>query len=125
MKTTYGKLNDGTWGLRCEGGVPGVGTSVVVTKKDGSTKSEVVGSILWQGTTKSGNPGALCTIADAPGASRREPLSVDGRPAIRGQHWSQRGHGPEVRLCAGGCGRRVSPRCAECYSCSRESLEAM
>lgn len=53
------------------------------------------------------------------------PLSLDGRPAKIGQHWSQRGHGPAVRLCAGGCGRRVGPRYAECYSCNQESLDAM
>lgn len=58
-------------------------------------------------------------------ASRPEPLSLDGQPAIRAQHWSQHGHGPAVRLCAGGCGRRVGPRYAECYSCHQESLEAM
>ena len=121
MNATYGKLDDGTWGLRVEGGVPGIGASITVTKKDGSQKTEVVGSILWQGTTRSGKPGALCTIAGA----RKEPLSVDGRPALRGQHWSQRGHGPEVRLCAGGCGRRVSGKYAECFSCHRESVEAM
>ena len=58
-------------------------------------------------------------------ASKSEPLSLDGSPAIRAQHWSQRGHGPAVRLCAGGCGRRVGPRYAECYSCHQESIEAM
>lgn len=121
MKTTYGRLDDGTWGLRVEGAVPEVGASLTVTKKDGSTKTEVVGAILWQGTTRSGNPGALCKIA----GERKEPLSVDGRPAIRSRHFSQRGHGPEVRLCAGGCGRRVKPGFAECYSCHRESLDAM
>jgi len=55
----------------------------------------------------------------------REPLSIDGQPAIRAQHWSQRGHGPAVRLCAGGCGRHVGPRYAECYSCHQESIDAM
>lgn len=121
MNATYGKLDDGTWGLRVESGVPGIGGEVSVTKKDGTVKTEVVGSILWQGITRSGKRGALCTIA---GASK-EPLSVDGRPAIRGQHWSQRGHGPEVRFCASGCGRRVSGKFAECFSCHRESVEAM
>ncbi len=53
------------------------------------------------------------------------PLSVDGEPAKLGQHWSSRGRGPVVRLCAGGCGRRVGPRYAECYSCHQESIEAM
>lgn len=59
------------------------------------------------------------------GAPRSEPVSINGVTALRGRHWSQRGRGPEVRLCAGGCGRRVGPRYAECYSCHRESLDAM
>lgn len=67
---------------------------------------------------------AQALVAGAP-RSAREPVSVSGETAIRGQHWSQRGHGPAVRLCAGGCGRRVSPRYAECYGCHRESLDAM
>lgn len=119
---TYGKLKDGTWGLRVEGTSVSAGASVVVRKKDGSTKTEVVASIVWQGTTRSGQPGMLCTIERV---ERPEPLSVDGSPAIRGQHWSTRGHGPTERLCAGGCGRRVSARYAECYSCHKESIDAM
>ena len=67
---------------------------------------------------------ASCGAAPA-AATTREPLSVDGSPAIRGQHWSQRGRGPAVRLCAGGCGRHVGPRYAECYSCHQESIDAM
>lgn len=119
MNANYGKLNDGTWGLRVEGAVPATGDVVTVTKRDGTTKQETVGSILWQGTTRSGKPGALCTIGGR--AQRPEPLSVDGSRAIWGRHWSQRGWGPEVRLCASGCGRRVSPKYAECYSCHREA----
>ena len=51
--------------------------------------------------------------------------TVDGQRADLGQHWSSRGRGPVVRLCAGGCGRRVSAKYGECYSCHRESVEAM
>lgn len=65
-----------------------------------------------------------CAGKSAP-VKTREPLSLDGQPAIRAQHWSQRGHGPAVRLCAGGCGRHVGPRYAECYSCHQESIDAM
>lgn len=53
------------------------------------------------------------------------PVSFDGSPAIVAQHWSQRGKGPAVLLCAGGCGRRVRGQYAECFGCARESRDAM
>jgi hypothetical protein len=101
---------------------------MIITAKFASTcpccaKPIAVGSkINWSKGTKASH--VECGSAPA-NATTREPLSVDGRPAIRAQHWSQRGHGPAVRLCAGGCGRHVGPRYAECYSCHQESLEAM
>jgi len=67
----------------------------------------------------------VACAGSASSVAAREPVSLDGAPAIRAQHWSQRGRGPAVRLCAGGCGRRVGPRYAECYGCAKESLEAM
>lgn len=68
---------------------------------------------------------ACATQSGATSAPTREPLCFSGEPAIRAQHWSQRGHGPAVRLCAGGCGRRVGSKYAECYSCHQESIDAM
>lgn len=72
-----------------------------------------------------GSKAVHVACAGGPSVPAGEPLSFSGNPAIRAQHWSQRGHGPAVRLCAGGCGRRVGPRYAECYSCHQESVDAM
>ncbi|MFA5943210.1 MAG: hypothetical protein WC876_01950 [Candidatus Thermoplasmatota archaeon] len=120
---TFARLQDQTWGLRVNGPRPTPGATVAVAKRDGSTKVVAIAAVLWHGTAKDGQVASLCSIAED--STRREPLSVDGRPAERGQHWSSRGHGPTVRLCAGGCGRRVSGRYAECYSCHQESIDAM
>jgi hypothetical protein len=50
MTTTYTKLRDGSWGLRADGGTRlTVGAAVTVAKRDGTTKQEVVGKILWSG----------------------------------------------------------------------------
>jgi hypothetical protein len=101
---------------------------MIITTKYASTcpccsKSIAVGSkVNWTHGTKASH--VACGAATA-GATPREPLSLDGMPAIRAQHWSQRGRGPAVRLCAGGCGRHVGPRYAECYSCHQESHDAM
>lgn len=46
LKAGYTKLRNGDWGMRIQGRVT-VGDTVTVTKKDGSTKEEVVGSIVW------------------------------------------------------------------------------
>ena len=45
---TYAKLRDGTWGIRAEGTVR-AGETVTVRKKDGPTKTETVGKVLWEG----------------------------------------------------------------------------
>ena len=112
---TWTKLKSGEWGVRVEGKAT-AGQTVTVTKKSGETQTVTVGKVLW-----TGNGVSLCTVS----GSSNEPTALDGSKAIRGQHWSQRGHGPAVRLCAGGCGRRVGPKYAECYSCHQESLDAM
>ena len=56
--TTYAKLKDGSWGIRGSGLTPGA--SVTVTKRDGSTKTETVGAVLW--TAPDGSV-ALASIA--------------------------------------------------------------
>lgn len=117
---TFTRLQDGSWGVRVPGTAT-VGQAITVAKRDGSTKAATVAKVLWTGVAKDGQRASLVAIAGA----RAEPLSVDGAPAIRGQHWSAKGHGPTERLCAGGCGRRVSARYAECRSCHQESVDAM
>lgn len=59
MRATYAKLTSGKWGVRVTGAVPSPGTTVVVTKKDGSTRTEVIEKVVWQGEGV-----ALCTIRE-------------------------------------------------------------
>lgn len=59
---TYTKLKSGDWGIRIEGdAVPGQG--ITVSKKDGTTKREIVQSVIWRG-----NGIALATIAKSGGS---------------------------------------------------------
>lgn len=46
-RTTYSKLRDGSWGLRGVGLT--AGETVTVTRRDGQTKTETVGRVLWTG----------------------------------------------------------------------------
>ena len=61
---TYTKLRDGSWGLRGHGLT--AGATVRVTKRDGSSKTETVGRVLWTGDGVS-----LATIAGGGGSTRR------------------------------------------------------
>lgn len=67
-KATFTKIRDG-WGLRVEGDCS-PGMRVMVTRRDGQTKTCVVGSIVWQ---KDGV--FLCTIA-----THAEIRRLDARP---------------------------------------------
>lgn len=60
---TFAKLKDGAWGLRGPRAEVVPGTTVTVTRKDGSTKLAVVGSIVWED-----EEAALATISDVPAA---------------------------------------------------------
>lgn len=51
-KTTYTKLRSGAWGIRTEGYIPNSGVSVLVTKKDGTTKREHVAEVVWSDRQK-------------------------------------------------------------------------
>lgn len=48
---TYTKLSSGSWGIRLTGSetVPVPGTSITVTKRDGSSKTETVDRLIHQG----------------------------------------------------------------------------
>lgn len=111
---TPAKLRDGSWGARVKGDAK-KGDEIQITTQGGKSWTAVVETVVWSGDG----------ITLVKTAKKEEPLSVDGRPAIIGRHWSQKGHGPTTRLCAGGCGRRVSGKYAECFSCHQESIEAM
>jgi hypothetical protein len=58
MAATFAKLRDGTWGLRGPVAEVVPGATVRVTRRDGSAKSEVVGTIVWRNDEV-----ALATIA--------------------------------------------------------------
>lgn len=45
-KATYCKLRDGSWGIRGGANLK-EGARVLVSKKDGTTKAETVGRIIW------------------------------------------------------------------------------
>lgn len=67
MQATYSKLKDGTWGVRVEFSGKGsisAGDRVVVKKKSGEKKEEVIDRVLWKG-----NGIFLCSIKDAKPAS--------------------------------------------------------
>jgi hypothetical protein len=60
---TYTQLRDGSWGVRAPGRAV-VGQSIIVRKRDGSTKTETVKAVLWSGNdAKSGQTISLCSIA--------------------------------------------------------------
>lgn len=46
---TYTKLQSGEWGIRVQGNKPGVGSTLTVTKKDGTAKTETVAQVVWSG----------------------------------------------------------------------------
>jgi hypothetical protein len=48
MPITYAKLNSGAWGARSTALVT-PGQTIVVTKRDGSPKTETVDKIVWSG----------------------------------------------------------------------------
>lgn len=48
---TYSKLRDGTWGLRGPVGELVAGATVTVSRRDGTTRTETVGRVLWHDAT--------------------------------------------------------------------------
>lgn len=120
IQATPIKLKNGNWGAKAKSERVQVGDTVTITTASGKSWDARVESVVW-----TGNGVAICATQSLDGARRAEPTTVSGETAELGQHWSSRGRGPVVRLCAGGCGRRVSPKFAECYSCAKESIDAM
>ena len=54
MTATYTKLKSGDWGIRVAFNSPSsvaVGTTVVVSKRSGETKSEIMERVLWHDAT--------------------------------------------------------------------------
>lgn len=107
ITATPAKLRDGSWGIRTTCPVT-PGQIVEVTSKAGKTWRSKVVDTVW-------TDGKVCL----------SKVTRADDEAIIGQHWSQRGKGPAVRLCAGGCGRTVKPQYTHCYQCYREEIDAM
>lgn len=79
---TYTKLTNGDWGIKVTGDIS-AGASVTVTKRDGSTKSEIVGKVVWTGKDKySDAQVSICTV--------QQVQRVSCRPAYRGGRGSGR-----------------------------------
>lgn len=57
MAASYTKLKSGEWGIRVQGETVSEGATVVVKKKDGTTKQETVAKVVW-----SGGGVSLCAI---------------------------------------------------------------
>lgn len=70
---TYTKLRNGSWGLRLTHDA-NPGATVTVTRRDGSTKTEIVGRILW-----SDGRVALATIDARTGRPAGYRASAAGR----------------------------------------------
>lgn len=68
MTASYAKLKSGDWGIRVTGGNVSTGSTVTVTKKDGTTKTETVTQVVW-----SGNGVTLCAVAPS-----RQPARSGG-----------------------------------------------
>jgi hypothetical protein len=76
---TYAKLRDGSWGVRVQGAAAS-GDVVVVTKRDGTSKTETIGRVVWtcrasaRPTASDGAPEfTLCSIAAPAIIDRRDP----------------------------------------------------
>lgn len=87
--TTYARLRNGEWGLRVQGAIPAPGTTLVVAKRDGSTKQEVVEKVVW-----SGDGVALCAIARVSAPELDEHTSGVGAMEVcgyTGKRWLNTG----------------------------------
>lgn len=96
MEATYTQLRSGDWGVRVQGAVK-PGAVVTVRKRDGSTKSETVQSVVW-----SGGGVTLCSIS-----RRSSDTEVGGNG------------GGGARKCAD-CGGPVRGTYRYCYECGLE-----
>ncbi len=101
MAITYTKLKSGSWGIRSTEALR-EGASITVTKKDGSTKLETVGKIVWSG---GGVWLATTSRSAAPGSSLRRGTSRGRRTGCS-------------------CGSiEDTPRPSDCRSCQFENFD--
>jgi hypothetical protein len=80
---SYKKLNSGAWGIRVVSDEPVVtGSTVTVTKRDGSEKSESISKVLWAG-------GGIYLCAIVP---TKRPQKTAAYAARRSEAWTPCGY---------------------------------
>lgn len=91
---TYTHLRNGDWGIRVKG-TASVGSSVVVVKKSGETKTEMIQKVLWTGRdSKTGETISLCAIrqhqhnSNSEGEMCAECGERRGHIECRDGHWT-------------------------------------
>lgn len=97
MRTTYAKLKSGEWGLRVQGAAS-EGAMVTVTKRDGSTKVERIGKVIWRG-------GGITLCAIDAGAPRSSDRDSYGNSIRTGASYRAGVTAPHGGACAN-CGSR-------------------
>jgi len=75
---SYTKLKDGTWGIRVQGAAR-AGATVNVSRRDGSSKTKVVGRVIWAGGGVS-----ICSIDSTASGPRSSQSSRRGARGTRG-----------------------------------------
>lgn len=102
QKASFAKLNTGAWGVRIAGAQPSIGDTVLVSKRDGSTKTVRVTKVVW-----SGNGTHLCAIADDRQQQAR-PVAQARRSSTSGRCRDCHGalvNAPHHRAMGGLCGQ--------------------
>lgn len=82
LKATYKQLKNGAWGIRV-GGIVLAGETITVTKRDGSSKVETIGRVLWTGDGVS-----ICTIKRSAGSRGSRRNNGYGREDCRKYGWN-------------------------------------
>lgn len=107
MGNSFTKLKDGTWGVRCEPPAS-AGASVLVTKRDGTSDTKVLGREIW-------TDGKVALYALAP---KPDPVASTGGGASAPRYRSAHGAGAAANVpgYAKWCTGRVGCGCFDCAS---------
>ena len=109
---SYAKLKSGEWGVRVEGPAPRTGSRITVTKKDGSTKTETIAAIVWEGTGVT-----LCAIAAGDSSGYSRSSGRGGRAP--GTGGGRRASYPRTGC---SCGSREGiTQASDCFSCKHDA----
>lgn len=78
---SWTKLQDGSWGIRCEQAVA-VGDSVMVERRDGQQKRETIDSVVWTNGSV-----WVCTVAKK-AKKKATPKAVITPSRLERRRWS-------------------------------------